>query len=45
MLFGMAYTAPELDLFAANFTLHRDFSFYLDLRNDSTIISPDERAG
>ena len=28
MLFGMAYTAPERDLFTANFTLHRDFSFF-----------------
>ena len=45
MLFGMAYTAPELDLFAANFTLHRNFSFCLNLRNDSTTISPGERAG
>ncbi len=45
MLFGMADTAPELDLFTANLTLHRDFSFYLDLRNDSTIINSGERAG
>ena len=44
MLFGMADTAPKLDVFAANFTLHRNFSFYLNLRNDSTTISPGERA-
>jgi hypothetical protein len=27
MLLGMAYTASELDLFTADFALHRDFSF------------------
>ena len=45
MLFGMADTTPKLDLFTANLTLHRDFSFYLNLRNDSTIINSGERAG
>jgi hypothetical protein len=45
MLFGMAYTAPKCNLFAANFALHRGFSFYLNLRNDNTISSPGERAG
>jgi hypothetical protein len=39
MLFGMAYTAPESNLFAANLTFHGDFSFYLDLCNDNTITS------
>jgi len=28
MLFGMAYTAPKLNSFTANFALHRNFSFY-----------------
>jgi hypothetical protein len=41
----MAYTAPKSNLFAANLALHRDFSFYLNLRNDNIIISPSERAG
>jgi len=45
MLLGMAHTAPEPDLFTANFTFHRDFSFYLNLRNDSTTNSLGERAG
>jgi hypothetical protein len=45
MLFGMAYTTPELHLFAANFTLHGNFSFYLNLRNDTTTVSPGERVG
>jgi hypothetical protein len=45
MLFGMAYAAPKSNLFAANLALHRGFSFYLNLRNDNTVISPGERAG
>jgi hypothetical protein len=45
MLFGMAYTASKCNFFAANLALHRDFSFYLNLRNDNTTISPGERAG
>ena len=45
MLFGMAYTAPESNLFSANLALHRDFSFYPNLRNDNTTISPGERTG
>ena len=43
MLLGMAYTATKLDLFTANFALHRNFSFYLNLHNDSTTNSPGER--
>jgi hypothetical protein len=27
MLFGMAYTAPKINSLAANFALHRNFSF------------------
>jgi hypothetical protein len=45
MLFGMAYTAPESNLFSANLTLHRDFSFYPDLPNDNTTINPGGRTG
>ena len=45
MLFGMAYTAPESNLFSTNLALHRDVSFYPDLRNDNTTISPGERTG
>jgi hypothetical protein len=45
MLLGMAYTAPESNLFSANLALHRDVSFYSDLRNDNTTISPGERTG
>ena len=45
MLFGMAYAAPELNLFAANFALHWNFSFCVNFRNDSTIISPGEGTG
>lgn len=44
MLFGMAHTATKCDLFSTNLTLHRDFSFYLNLRNDNTTADPDERA-
>jgi hypothetical protein len=45
MLFGVAYTAPESNLFSTNLALHADFSFYLNLPNNNTISSPDERAG
>lgn len=44
MLFRMAYTIPESRSFTANIALHRNFSF-LNLRNDSTIISPGEGVG
>ena len=44
MLLGVAYTAAESDLLSTNLALHGDFSFYLDLPNNNTISSPDERA-
>jgi hypothetical protein len=45
MLFGVAYTAPESNLFPTNLALHRDVSFYPNLRNDNTTRAPGERTG
>jgi hypothetical protein len=44
MSLGMAYTASKSDLFTTNFALHRNFSFYLNLRNHTIIIKPGEVA-
>jgi hypothetical protein len=44
MLFRMAHTATKLHLLPTDLTLHRDFSFYLNLPNDNTTASPGERA-